>query len=82
MEQDIQRLLEAENEDGEEIMDPDRLLDLLLHTDSMSDHEGEDDAEEDDEDDNEEENYAHMPVVHPRARFAGACNVETVKDGT
>jgi hypothetical protein len=25
--------------------------------------------------------YSSVPTIHPRVRFSGACNVETVKDG-
>ena len=39
--------------------------------------------EEEGEDDELEERDIHgmVPVIHPRACFTGACNMETVKDG-
>lgn len=42
--------------------------------------------EEEESEDENEETWAHnffpgVPTVLPRAKFAGACNVETVKDG-
>lgn len=52
-----------------------------------------DDSEDSDEDDEEEDDEMHLnnslkleakhrtPVILPRARYAGARNVETVKDG-
>lgn len=29
-----------------------------------------------------EPGYGEIPVIYPRCRFTGACNIETVKDGT
>ena len=44
-----------------------------------------DDTADDEEGEGEEstgdQRYSDAPVVMPRARFAGVCNVETVKDG-
>jgi hypothetical protein len=39
--------------------------------------------EEEGEDDDLEERDIHgvVPIIHPRACFTGACNMETVKDG-
>lgn len=49
--------------------------------------EGIDEDDEDDKDDGNEgessnsDHHSTVPVVFPRSRFAGHCNVETVKDG-
>ena len=46
------------------------------------------DVEEDEEDESEEheedsqDQYSKLPTIMPRSRYRGACNVETVKDGT
>ena len=44
---------------------------------------GDDERDEGDEDEEEYESryFPDVPVVMPRAKFKGACNVETVKDG-
>ncbi len=50
----------------------------------IRDHSDDSDAEEDDEATSEatgDERYSGVPIIMPRSRFAGACNVETVKDG-
>jgi WD40 repeat protein len=72
MEEDIERFMDEEEEE-EDTMDEDENEDICSHTD---------------EDNMDNENtseelafYPNVPVVMPRARFAGACNVETVKDG-
>ncbi|KAH9938149.1 WD40-repeat-containing domain protein [Fomitopsis serialis] len=60
------------------------------HTRLRPKHEGEDEDEEGEEGD-DDDNHARannfpmastseVPIVYPRARFTGACNVETVKD--
>ncbi|OJT03763.1 WD repeat protein iqw1 [Trametes pubescens] len=49
----------------------------------IRDHSDDSDAEEDDEATSEatgDERYSGVPIIMPRSRFAGACNVETVKD--
>lgn len=46
---------------------------------SDSDEESNDGEEEDEE---QPDQYASTPIIYPRRRFKGHCNVETVKDGT
>ncbi|KAI0698580.1 WD40-repeat-containing domain protein [Cytidiella melzeri] len=81
MEQDIERFLEAERGEGDEAMNSEELQGLLGDNTSMPDLEETYDEEGSaDEGGDDEVSFAHVPVVHPRARYAGACNVETVKD--
>ena len=70
---------------------------LADSVDAMDDNGDESDDDDDDDDDDDEtdedtEDYnmlnpvdadAHqsVPVIYPRMRFTGHCNVETVKDG-
>lgn len=85
MEQDIERFLEEEQGDGEEVTDMEELREWLELDRSNSNGEDEDDDEDGSDEDEERDGMAsihsHVPVVHPRCRYAGACNVETVKDG-
>ena len=73
MEEDIERYM-GMNEDAE--------------TSDLDDENRDDDDSENEEDEDSESDTSHslrfypgVPVVLPRGRFAGACNVETVKDG-
>lgn len=69
-------------------------LDTLLadSVDAMDDNGDESDDDDDDETDEDTEDYnmlnpvdadAHqsVPVIYPRMRFTGHCNVKTIKDG-
>lgn len=57
----------------------------------IDDQSQEDDADSDTEDDEDEgdrlftpedaDSHLAVPVVYPRTRFTGHCNIETVKDG-
>lgn len=57
----------------------------------IDDQSQEDDADSDTEDDEDEgdrlftpedaDSHQAVPVVYPRTRFTGHCNIETVKDG-
>lgn len=70
MDEDIERIQTEETTDSD---DPD-----------SRNYSDDSDAEEDDEATSEatgDECYSGMPTIMPRLRFAGACNVETVKDG-
>lgn len=75
MEQDIDRYLELETErevgQGSE------------SEESTPEELGETETEVDEDEDNYENPryYPGVPIVYPRRRFPGACNVETVKDG-
>lgn len=68
--------------EAEQILD-----DHSSETDGEGDgKDGEDDDDDDDDSGNGGENidpYYHstVPIILPRSRFAGHCNVETVKDG-
>ncbi|KAL1946798.1 hypothetical protein VTO73DRAFT_14902 [Trametes versicolor] len=69
MDEDIERIQTEETTDSD---DPD-----------SRNYSDDSDAEEDDEATSEatgDECYSGMPTIMPRLRFAGACNVETVKD--
>lgn len=83
MERDIERYLEAELEEGDEPVDRRQIQELVETDTRMSDSDAEDEDGEDDggDDDHDDSIYSHVPVVHPRFRYAGACNVRTVKDG-
>ena len=81
MEEDIERILADSTSSGS----PEENTPLL---DGAMDEDGDDiddDTADDEEDEGEEstgdQRYSDVPVVMPRARFAGVCNVETVKDG-
>ena len=75
MEEDIERMM---TEDADEV-------------DGSTDDHMDEDADEGDSDDDSESTSqtddapvvetSTVPIVYPRARFSGACNVETVKDG-
>lgn len=76
MEQDIDRFLDDEVDE-----------DVVIETEEDEEHRRESGTEEDDDDDVNEEGttrdlmfYPDVPVVMPRNRYAGHCNVETVKD--
>lgn len=81
MERDIERYLEAE--EGDELVDPRQIQEMIGIDTRMSDsdEEGEDVEDDGGDDDHDDSIYSHVPVVHPRFRYAGACNVRTVKDG-
>ncbi|RPD67162.1 WD40 repeat-like protein [Lentinus tigrinus ALCF2SS1-6] len=77
MEEDIERILAEESSPH-----PRRELRPLL-SDNMD--EDDSDIDEDDEDGEEDtyngdERYHNVPIIMPRSRFEGVCNVETVKD--
>lgn len=78
MEEDIERFVDEDDGDSDEDADMD--------SEDCSRNE-EDDEEEDDDSVDEHGTtrdfkfYPDVPVVMPRSRFAGHCNVETVKDG-
>ena len=63
---------------------------MTIPAESMDDHqddteeeeeegEGPDDADAEMDDD---DGSFNLPIIYPRARYFGHCNVETVKDGT
>ncbi len=58
---------------------------FLRELDEGSDEEDDEDEDEQgddgDDDSNEWKYFPQIPTVMPRTRFAGACNIETVKDG-
>lgn len=71
MEEDIDRYMdEVEDEDSSG-----------SSSDGVIHDSGVDDQEQEQESPRYPEFYPNVPVVLPRNRFAGACNVETVKDG-
>ena len=71
MEEDIERYANAlPSPPHAEDADPD------LRDDDNDDDEADDEAE-----DEELKYFPSVPVVMPRKKFSGACNVETVKDG-
>ena len=73
MELDIERILEQTNPQASTTEDADA---------SQADSEEQSDDEDEDEDDGSDDPiYSYVPMVYPRSRYAGACNVETVKDG-
>ncbi len=83
MERDIERYLEAEREEGDQRVDPRQVQEMVETDTRMTDSDEEDEDGEDDggDGDHDDSIYSHVPVVHPRFRYAGACNVRTVKDG-
>jgi len=73
MEEDIERML-AEDD----LMD-----DSTEHLTGPDDDHAADDDDEDEVEEEAQEDLTCLtkaPIIYPRARFAGACNVETVKD--
>ncbi|EPQ59493.1 WD40 repeat-like protein [Gloeophyllum trabeum ATCC 11539] len=44
------------------------------------DEEGDDDDDDDDDDEEELDVHGDVPIIYPQRRFAGHCNVETIKD--
>ncbi|KAI0340937.1 WD40 repeat-like protein [Trametopsis cervina] len=77
MEADIERFLGSDIDGESEPQEPEEWFEL----------DGERSEVEDDDDESEyalhetvDEHLPRVPVVHPRARYAGACNVDTVKD--
>lgn len=77
MEADIERF-ETENHQDDEASQREGLLEDCEMSEFNEDEENDDD---DDEEGENERYYPNVPVIYPRARYAGACNVETVKDG-
>ncbi|KAI0650815.1 WD40 repeat-like protein [Trametes meyenii] len=86
MDEDIERICDegmpspedTENAEGEDRQD---------YEDVVEDDENEEEDEDEGEDEDEpasrfwsDERYGQVPTIMPRSRFAGACNVETVKD--
>ena len=73
MEEDIEafaaRLLSGIEEDPE------------AHEQEDADDEEEEEEEDDADEQDERQFFPSVPTVMQRARFEGACNVETVKDG-
>ncbi|TFY53009.1 hypothetical protein EVJ58_g9690 [Rhodofomes roseus] len=84
MEEDIVRLMTEDSAMG----DANEPMDEDMDDDEEDDDDGDEDADEGDEDSDsrDEMDDVHVaststvPIIYPRARFAGACNVETVKD--
>lgn len=74
MEEDIERFMTGDDDDDDD-MDADEIDRVEFDADE--------DEDEDEENGSSRELrfYPEVPVVLPRRRFAGACNVETVKDG-
>ena len=58
------------------------LEDVEMHEESRSFLSDSDEDEDDEGTTRDLIFYPDVPVVMPRRRFAGQCNVETVKDGT
>lgn len=71
MEQDIERFASTSASTSSDVDETD--------PDARGSDDDFDDESEDDEDD--EHYFPNIPVVMPRKKFTGACNVETVKDG-
>ena len=83
MEEDIERIFADSTSFGS----PEENTPLLDGAMDENEDDIDDDMADDEEDESEDEEsigdqrYSNVPVVMPRARFAGVCNVETVKDG-
>ena len=75
MELDIERILEQTNPQASTAEDAD-----ASQADSEERSEG-DDEDEDEDNGSDDPTYPYVPMVYPRSQYAGACNVETVKDG-
>ena len=58
-------------------------IESTWHLEDDTDDVEDDDGFEDEpmEDDSIDSMYDNVPIILPRRRFSGACNVETVKDG-
>ena len=77
MEADIERYMDLTAEANSE-------GDVRSGSENGSEHDassGEWDEEEEDDFDGDDAHFPRVPVVLPRARYAGAGNIETVKDG-
>lgn len=79
MEEDIERI------SAESSPSPSReRLDDLMNVDDEDDRPEDGDEEEEYEEDEEsqgDQRYKEVPIIMPRSRYDGVCNVETVKDG-
>ncbi|KAI0092417.1 WD40 repeat-like protein [Irpex rosettiformis] len=78
MEHDIERLMEEEQ--GNEAENLEEIRESLETDSRMPDPDEEDEDNQENDDDHDDSMYSHVPVVYPRARYAGACNIQTVKD--
>ncbi|KAG1892413.1 WD40 repeat-like protein [Suillus subluteus] len=80
-------------EDRLESMLADNLMDDIDDPSQEDDEDGDDEYHEDDDDDDDDEDesdrlfapqdtdsHQAVPVVYPRTRFTGHCNIETIKD--
>lgn len=81
-------------EDQLESLFANNVTDSIDNLSQEDDEDGDDDDDDDDdEDDDDEDDDDHLftpedadshqavPVVYPRTRFTGHCNIETIKDG-
>lgn len=80
MEEDIERMM------TEDAGEDDRSVDDRMDEDADEEHNGDDETDDGSgsvswTEDTPATKTSTVPIVYPRARFSGACNVETVKDG-
>lgn len=73
MEADIDRYLDEEDRQG--------VIEGGEDEQNTTDNEDADDEGDDETDSTTQKFYPNVPLVYPRGRYIGACNVETVKDG-
>lgn len=72
MEADIDRYLDEEDRQG--------AIEGGEDDENTTDNEDADDEGDDENDSTTQKFYPNVPLVYPRGRYIGACNVETVKD--
>lgn len=73
MEADIDRYLDEEDRQG--------AIEGGEDDENTTDNEDADDEGDDENDSTTQKFHPNVPLVYPRGRYIGACNVETVKDG-
>ena len=71
---EVQGILDSHKEDEEAEMDVDDF-------DDSEDNDDEPESDDDGRSKSADDMHPDAPVIYPRMRFSGHCNVETVKDG-
>lgn len=80
MEEDIARFSAADTAAGSSHTE-DEDVEIGLQEEVAHEHDEQEGDEEEDEEEDEAKYFPAVPVVMPRRKYSGACNVETVKDG-
>ena len=83
MDEDIERILAAHSSDDESGVREDVLEAMEEDMEFCFDDDAEEEYDEDLDDQKTigDARFSTVPVIMPRSRFAGVCNVQTIKDG-